>query len=184
METGTAGHRPCRLHHRGCHQADRPADGGRVPSRFGANENRPWGSQGLVCAARSGVDNPRRPTDLFQSLLVSSGAVTRQVDRLERQGFVERLPDPAYQRGSLIRLTRRGIKGANAAIEAICSDQTTIGAAISSLSEDDRKIGRRFLTRLLAKFEEANGFGSSGRTEEFVHGDLPRSEAGSRKERV
>ena len=121
----------------------------------------------LFALRRSGVENPRRPTDLFQSLLVSSGAVTKQVDRLENEGLVERLPDPGYQRGSLIRLTRRGVKSADAAIEAICSDQTTIGAAISSLSEEDREIGKQFLQRLLAEFEDANGSSPSSRLGEI-----------------
>lgn len=109
----------------------------------------------VLALRRSGIDNPRRPTDLFQSLLVSSGAVTKQVDRLENKRLVERLPDPGYQRGSLIRLTREGVQVADAAIEAICSQKTTIGAAISNLSEEDREIGKQFLQRLLAKFEEA-----------------------------
>src|SRR5271168_3192198 len=69
----------------------------------------------LFALRRSGVDNPRRPTDLFQSLLVTSGAITKQLDRLEAQGFVERLPDPSDQRGFLVRLTRRGGKAADAA---------------------------------------------------------------------
>jgi DNA-binding MarR family transcriptional regulator len=107
----------------------------------------------LFALRRSGIDNPRRPTDLFQSLLVTSGAVTKQVDRLVSEGLVQRLPDPSYKRGSLIRLTRRGTKVADAAIEAICSDETTIGAAISSLSEADREISKQFLQRLLARFE-------------------------------
>jgi DNA-binding MarR family transcriptional regulator len=108
----------------------------------------------LFALRRSGVDSPRRPTDLFQSLLVTSGAITKQVDRLVNEGLVERLPDPSYLRGSLIRLTRRGVKVADAAIEAICSDETSIGAAISSLSAEDREHGRVFLQKLLTKFEE------------------------------
>jgi DNA-binding MarR family transcriptional regulator len=107
----------------------------------------------LFALRRSGIDNPRRPTDLFQSLLVTSGAVTKQLDRLEAQGFVERLADPSDQRGFLIHLTRRGAKVADAAIEAICSEQTTIGAAIASLSEEERAAGDRFLQRLLDAFD-------------------------------
>jgi DNA-binding MarR family transcriptional regulator len=99
----------------------------------------------------------RRSTDLFQSLLVTSGAVTKQLDRLEAQGFVERLPDPADQRSFLIRLTRRGVKVADAAIEAICSKKTKIGAAIAALSDQEREVGRRFLQRLLDILEEADG---------------------------
>jgi DNA-binding MarR family transcriptional regulator len=109
----------------------------------------------LFALRRSGVANPRRPTELFQSLLVTSGAVTKQVDRLAAQEFVDRLPDPADQRSFLIRLTRRGAKVADAAIEAICSKETTIGAAIAALSDHEREVGRRFLQRLLDMFEEA-----------------------------
>jgi DNA-binding MarR family transcriptional regulator len=108
----------------------------------------------LFALRRSGVDNPRRPTDLFQSLLVTSGAVTKQLDRLEAQGLVERLADPVDQRGFLVHLTRRGAKVADTAIEAICSEQTTIGAAIASLSVEERAAGERFLQRLLGAFEE------------------------------
>jgi DNA-binding MarR family transcriptional regulator len=107
----------------------------------------------LFALRRSGVDNPKRPTDLFQSLLITSGAVTKQVDRLEAKGLVKRLPDPAYQRGSLIRLTRRGADVADTAIEAICSRETSIGAAIANLTEEEREVGKRFLQRLLAQFD-------------------------------
>jgi DNA-binding MarR family transcriptional regulator len=109
----------------------------------------------LFALRRSGVANPRWPTDLFQSLLVTSGAVTKQVDRLAAKELVERLPDPADLRSFLIRLTRRGAKVADAAIEAICSKETTIGAAIAALSDEEREVGQRFLQRLLAIFEEA-----------------------------
>jgi DNA-binding MarR family transcriptional regulator len=107
----------------------------------------------LFALRRSGAENPRRPTDLFQSLLVTSGAVTKQLDRLEAKGLVERVSDPSDQRGFLIHLTRRGAKVADSAIEAICSNQTTIGAAIASLSDEERAIGDRFLQRLLSAFE-------------------------------
>src|SRR5579863_448119 len=43
----------------------------------------------LLALRRSGVDNPKRPTDLFQSLLVTSGAMTKQVDRLVARNLVK-----------------------------------------------------------------------------------------------
>lgn len=107
----------------------------------------------LFALRRSGVENPKRPTDLFQSLLISSGAVTKQVDRLEAKGLAKRLPDPSYQRGALIRLTARGAKVADAAIEAICSRETSIGAAVANLTDEEREIGTRFLQRFLAQFD-------------------------------
>ena len=104
----------------------------------------------LLALRRSGPDRPQRPTDLFQSLLITSGAVTKQVDRLVERGLVERLADPSYQRGSLIHLTAEGTKVADRAIEAICTTETKIGAAIAGLDADQRRTGAEFLQRLLA----------------------------------
>src|ERR1700677_4167590 len=58
----------------------------------------------LFALRRSGVANPRRPTELFQSLLVTSGAVTKQVDRLEAQGLGGRVAGPPEPRGCLVRV--------------------------------------------------------------------------------
>lgn len=107
----------------------------------------------LFALRRNGQDNPQRPTDLFQTLLITSGAVTKQVDRLVRKKLVTRMPDPEYQRGSLIRLTDKGVAIADAAIEAICNRETKIGDAILNLSRDDRSAGLGFLQVLLAEFD-------------------------------
>lgn len=105
----------------------------------------------LFALRRSGAERPMRPTDLFQSLILSSGAVTKQVDRLEEKALVERLPDPDYQRGFRVRLTPGGMDVADAAIEAVCSAQTTIGAAVANLSDEEREVGKAFLKNLLDK---------------------------------
>src|ERR1700744_1306215 len=59
----------------------------------------------MLALRRSGPPYVRRPTDLFRSLLVTSGAVTKKVDRLVDIGFVERLPDPTHSGGFLVHLT-------------------------------------------------------------------------------
>jgi DNA-binding MarR family transcriptional regulator len=130
------------------HQAE--AEFRRLASKFGIG---PGDLRILLALRRSGVDNPKRPTDLFQSLIVTSGAVTKQVDRLVARGLVKRGADPSYQRGSLVRLTARGAKVADTAIQAICTRETSIGAAVANLSEEDRELGKRFLQRLLAQFD-------------------------------
>jgi DNA-binding MarR family transcriptional regulator len=110
----------------------------------------------LLALRRSGPDRPQRPTDLFQSLLITSGAVTKQVDRLVAKGLVDRVADPTYQRGWLIHLTKKGTRVADRAIEAICTPDTKIGAAIAGLSDKDRKAGAAFLRRLLAELARIN----------------------------
>ena len=48
------------------------------------------------------------PSDLARYTGLSSGATTAMLDRLERNGLVERGPNPRDRRGTLIVLTKRG----------------------------------------------------------------------------
>jgi len=68
-----------------------------------------WGEY-LVLAAlrRAGPPYRMNPTALFNSVILSSGAMTNRLDRLESMGLVERLPDPNDRRGRLVALTDAG----------------------------------------------------------------------------
>jgi DNA-binding MarR family transcriptional regulator len=48
------------------------------------------------------------PKDLLKELLITSGAVSKQVDRLAERGLVTRIADPDVLRGILIRLEPAG----------------------------------------------------------------------------
>lgn len=56
---------------------------------------------------------------LSRSALVTSGAMTTRLDRLERAGLVERRPDPDDRRGVLVRLTGQGHQVAGDAVQAV-----------------------------------------------------------------
>src|SRR5438128_8040452 len=45
---------------------------------------------------------------LMDALQLTGGTISVRIDRLERDGIVERLPDPYDQRGVLVRLTQKG----------------------------------------------------------------------------
>lgn len=81
---------------------------------FGINEG-----EGNVLAAlrRAGPPYALTPTDLYRSLLLSSGAMTNRIDRLEQQGFVARERDPADRRRILVRLTDAGRELIDAAMD-------------------------------------------------------------------
>ena len=68
-----------------------------------------WGEH-LVLAAlrRSGRPYRLTPTKLFSALLLSSGAMTNRLDRLEAMGLVRRLANPSDRRGRLVELTAKG----------------------------------------------------------------------------
>lgn len=49
--------------------------------------------------------NPRR---LLRSVLITSGGLTKRLDRLETAGWIGRHPDPDDRRATLVRLTSEG----------------------------------------------------------------------------
>jgi DNA-binding MarR family transcriptional regulator len=74
-------------------------------SRFGLNRTS-WDA--LAALRRVGPPYRRSPTELYRSLMRTSGGMTHLVDRLEQAGLVERVADPDDRRGLLVGLTRRG----------------------------------------------------------------------------
>ena len=64
------------------------------------------------------IDPPTR-VGLQLSLVLSSGGTTKRLDRLEAAGLIERLPDPNDRRGTLIRLSPKGLELINEAVPAI-----------------------------------------------------------------
>ena len=107
---------------------------------------------------RAGRPYARRPTDLYRALLVTSGAITKQVDRLFKLGFVQRLDDPSHAAGSLIQLTAKGLKVANAAADTLASN-SPLAPGTRGLSTAERAAGRRFIEEVLLALEadELNG---------------------------
>jgi DNA-binding MarR family transcriptional regulator len=76
-----------------------------VLAQYGLNE-----PQFAVLAAvrRAGPPYRMAPSDLYDALLVSSGAMTNRLDRLAAVGLIERVPDTHDGRSLLIALTREG----------------------------------------------------------------------------
>lgn len=106
----------------------------------------------LFALRRAGPPFTRRPTDLFRALLVTSGAMTKQIDRLEDAGLVKRLPDPDYGGGFLIRLTKGGRAVADRATEDLATE-SLLGKALVNFSQAERNAIESLLMRLLEETE-------------------------------
>ena len=83
----------------------------------------PWGltraDYGVLITLRSaGEPYALRPTELKARLLMTSGGVTGVLNRLEKSGLVQRQPNPNDGRSSWVRLTRKGVESASAAVQA------------------------------------------------------------------
>lgn len=106
----------------------------------------------LLALRRAGGDYERRPTDLFRALLVTSGAITKKVDRLTAAGFVKRRQDPSDKGGFLVHLTARGKQTADKAMSEIAASSVLSRDRIS-LSRAERKVMTRLCERILQDFE-------------------------------
>jgi DNA-binding MarR family transcriptional regulator len=105
----------------------------------------------LAALRRSGQPYQLSPTELFNTLMVSSGTMTHRIDRLEQAGLVERTPDPSDRRGTLIVLTHKGFTLIEKAVEAHVSNEHRI---LSVLEEPEREALILLLRKLLVSFEE------------------------------
>ena len=62
----------------------------------------------LAALRRAGAPYRLSPTELYSSLLITSGAVTNRLERLTAAGLVRRVPDPSDRRSLLVALTPKG----------------------------------------------------------------------------
>ncbi|HVZ45753.1 MAG TPA: MarR family transcriptional regulator [Ramlibacter sp.] len=95
----------------------------------------------------------KRPTDLFRALLVTSGAMTKKIDRLAAAGYVERQPDPAHQGGFLIRLTKPGLRVVEDTVEELAR-RSILAPAKQRFSQKERRAGVAFALGLLSALED------------------------------
>ena len=62
----------------------------------------------LAALRRLGDPFQARPSDLAETVMLTSGGMTARLDQLEQQGLVVRVPDPDDRRGMLARLSTEG----------------------------------------------------------------------------
>jgi DNA-binding MarR family transcriptional regulator len=101
-----------------------------------------WQYDVLSALRRQGKPYQLAATELAEAVMLTSGAMTNRIDRLEQKGLVRRLHDPADRRRVLVALTREGHERVEKATEA------RFEIAASAVSGLDRR-SRRQLSNLL-----------------------------------
>ncbi len=95
------------------------------------------------------------PRDVQRSVMVTSGGMTKRLDRLEEAGLVERRPDPDDRRGVRIRLTRKGLGLIDRALERMLAvERTVVAEALPASADRDRLVA--LLRTLMCAFEQAD----------------------------
>jgi DNA-binding MarR family transcriptional regulator len=90
------------------------------------------------------------PSKLNEWVGLSSGGITKTVDRLEADGMIVRAPDPNDGRGVLVTLTERGRRKAERIFEAGLGHYS---ALLGHIDPDERGSIARSLELLLDAFE-------------------------------
>ena len=99
----------------------------------------------LATLRRSGAPYRLSPTMLRKSVLLTSGAMTACLNRLEQRGLISRIPDETDRRSLVAMLTETGLQLID---RAIASHFKAAERTVDGLDRDERAE----LARLLRKF--------------------------------
>jgi DNA-binding MarR family transcriptional regulator len=104
----------------------------------------------LAALRRAGTPCELNPTELMRATMLSSGGMTKRLDRLADAGLVERRPDPHDRRGTLVRLTSRGEATIDRAVGLHIRNEAEL---LAVLTVTERRALDRALRALLAALE-------------------------------
>ena len=90
----------------------------------------------LATLRRSGVPFALTPTALYEATMVTSGAITNRLDRLEQMGFIAREAHPTDRRGVVVRLTDKGRALIDEAVTAHVANEHEILAGLTRKEQD------------------------------------------------
>lgn len=85
----------------------------------------------LATLRRSGSPYALTPTELYEATMVTSGAMTARLDRLEKAGLIQRAPHPSDRRGVVVQLTAKGRELTDAVLAAHVANEHEILAALT-----------------------------------------------------
>ncbi|CAH2215405.1 MarR family winged helix-turn-helix transcriptional regulator [Tepidibacter aestuarii] len=105
----------------------------------------------LATLRRSGEPYMLKPTDLYNQLMVTSGAMTNRIDTLEKKSLVMRVNDVSDRRTVYVKLTEKGLKIINEAIYEHVNEEEKL---LECLSKEDADMLNIILKKIVCKFEK------------------------------
>lgn len=107
----------------------------RLNAVFAQHDLESWEFDVLATLVRNGEPHQLTPGQLLDSMMITSGAMTNRIDRLEQRGFVERTKSPDDGRQVLVTLTAGGLEKIDAALVDHAENELAI---IAPLDDDQR----------------------------------------------
>jgi len=109
----------------------------------------------LFTLLRSGPPYRLRPTELFRSLMISSGGLTDRLNRLAKAGLIRRAAAEGDGRSLPVELTDEGILRAKAAFR---DDMAIEAAMLAGLTEEEQRELARLLKKLVLTITSTRPF--------------------------
>ncbi len=106
----------------------------------------------LASLRRAGKPYVLSPTDLYKTVMLTSGAMTNRLDRLESKGWIARIQHKSDRRSTLVQLTDSGVELIDNVIQSHLNCEHSL---VSTLSEQERQQLDALLKKWLAHFEPA-----------------------------
>lgn len=104
----------------------------------------------LATLRRAGPPFERAPGELAQFTMVTTGAMTKRIDRLERDGLVTRRRSTADGRGRVVALTKAGRELIDRAFTDHMANERRL---LAELSDEEAAQLEKLLTTWLARYE-------------------------------
>ncbi|WP_434583203.1 MarR family winged helix-turn-helix transcriptional regulator [Klebsiella sp. R390] len=108
-----------------------------------------WEFDMLATLRRAGAPFILSPTQLFSTLMITSGTMTHRLKALEKRGFISRLPDPNDARSMLVALTPEGRERIDSAVETHVENERQLLAGLTTAQRQQLDQSLALLMRLL-----------------------------------
>lgn len=108
----------------------------------------------LAALRRAGAPYERSAGELAEWTMITTGGMTKRLDRLEKAGLTTRRPSDTDARGRIVALTARGREVIDAAVTEHMANERRL---LDLVPERDRQRLETVLAAWLAQFEEPLG---------------------------
>lgn len=104
----------------------------------------------LATLRRSGEPYRLKPTELFNFLMITSGAMTNRIDTLEKKGLVVRENDKVDRRAVYVKLTETGLNLIN---NAVFKHVEVEDRALAALDKNEKRLLSELLKKVMLNSE-------------------------------
>ncbi|MCF7485906.1 MarR family winged helix-turn-helix transcriptional regulator [Vibrio splendidus] len=89
-----------------------------------------------ILATMRRSDTVVTPTELYQTLMLSSGAVSTRIEQLVKRGYVQRIASEEDRRSCKVTLTQKGVELVDTALNAHVANMDNMLSVFSSQEQD------------------------------------------------